>query len=180
MSNDNKELRQRVSMLLDGELNARDNPRLIEKIESDEALREAWARYNLIGQAMRAPAGLVVNDDFARRVNSAIREEPAILAPRGRSAWGSELRQRAIGFAMAASLAVVAVMVGKSVVDHGGELYANLGSAHAVASVDVKNADNLTDAQFDDYLLTHNETAYLAGSAGMLPYVRSVSAGGYR
>ena len=176
MSDHDKDLKLRVSMLLDGELEGRDNPRLIERIESDESLKQAWARYNLIGQVMRTPGGLLADEDFARRISSAVEEEPAILAPRCRSASNPEVRQRVVGFALAASLAAVALMVGKSVIDHGGELYANLASTQSVATV-TTGSDTVADAQFSDYLLTHNETAYQAGSAGMLPYVRSVSSG---
>ena len=57
MADRDKELKLRLSMLLDGELDGRDNPRLIERIEHDEDLKQTWARYNLIGQAMRKPAG---------------------------------------------------------------------------------------------------------------------------
>lgn len=175
MADRERELKLRLSMLLDGELDGRDNPRLIERIESDERLREAWTRYHLIGQAMRAPQGLSVGDDFARRVRQAIDREPTVLAPRARPGSSTEGRQRIVGFALAASLAAVALMVGKSVMDHGGELYSNLVSTQVAATV--PPSDSVADSQFSDYLLTHNETAYLVGSAGMLPYVRSVSYG---
>jgi sigma-E factor negative regulatory protein RseA len=173
MADRDKELKLRLSMLLDGELDGRDNPRLIERIEHDEDLKQTWARYNLIGQAMRSPRGLMVDDEFARRISSAIEKEPTVLAPRRGIGSSSERRQRVVGFALAASLAGVALMVGKSVVDHGGELVANLGSGQAVAMAPAN--EKVAEAQFNDYLLSHNETAYLAGSAGMLPYVRSVS-----
>lgn len=173
MSDRDKELKLRLSMLLDGELDGRDNPRLIERIEHEEELKQTWSRYNLIGQAMRSPRGMMVDDEFSRRISAAIEKEPTVLAPRRAGGPGSERRQRVVGFALAASLAGVALMVGKSVMDHGGDLVANLGSQQTVAMAPAN--DTASDGQFNDYLLSHNETAYMAGSAGMLPYVRSVS-----
>lgn len=175
MSNEKKDLYQKLSMLVDAELDGHHNGRLLEQIENDDQLRAAWSRYNMIGQAMRSPRGLLVDRDFASRVSFAISEEPTVLAPRRLPKAALTRRHRIATFALAASLAGVAVLIGKSLTKNAGDF--------SVASIDAKapqSAENPADTQFNDYLLMHNETAYLAGSAGMLPYVRIVSYGADR
>jgi sigma-E factor negative regulatory protein RseA len=179
MTEPNKEMKMRLSLLLDGELHARDNPRLLDKIETDAELKAAWGRYHLIGDVMRASGRVAVDQDFAARVSAAVRAEPTALAPKRSSKAPGDLRSRIAHFALAASLAAAAVLVGKSLTDHAGELNAG---PQAVAQAPVgqptpQAVENTAEARFNDYLLMHNETAYLAGSAGMLPYARLVGSG---
>ena len=179
MSHLDKDLKWRLSMLHDSELDGHGNPRLLDRLEGDRKLQMSWARYHLIGQVMRSPGAMLADADFAARVSAAIRDEPTILSPGCKPARSDSLRHRVVTFALAASLAGVAVMIGKSLNDHAGNFVATATQQHAVASVGVKGSEaieNMADAQFNDYLLMHSETATMAGSAGMLPYVRLVSA----
>jgi len=181
MTNENKDLRQRISLLLDAELDGRDNPVLLDKLERDEELKATWQRYHLIGQVMRSPGGMLADADFAARVSALIQDEPTVMAPRWNALRAeSTTRRKVVTFALAASLASVAVLIGKSLTDNAGDFYALSAKPQAVASIDsnsVESGKKMADEQFNDYLLMHNETAYMAGSAGMMPYVRLVSAG---
>jgi sigma-E factor negative regulatory protein RseA len=179
MTDQNKEMKMRLSMLLDGELRAGDNPRLLDKIENEDELKSVWGRYHLIGEVMRGSEGLLADREFAARVSAAVREAPTALAP-GRAKSGASSRQRLVHLAMAATLAAVAVFVGKSLNDNAEGLSGAAQVADASRAQDrdgPAQADKAAEAQFNDYLLMHNETAYLAGSAGMLPYVRLMGAG---
>ncbi|MDD5035022.1 MAG: sigma-E factor negative regulatory protein [Methylococcaceae bacterium] len=164
----------RISLLLDSELDGRDNPRLIDRLEEDESLKEAWARYNLVGDVMRGPGRYVASRDFAAKVSAAIAEEPTVLAPKTAS-HKSTARRRAANLALAASLAAVAVLVGRSLNDHAEALQTaatQRQSASELALNATEGLENQAEAQFNDYLTMHNETAYMAGSAGVMPYVR--------
>jgi sigma-E factor negative regulatory protein RseA len=181
MMDEHKGIRQKLSMLLDAELDWRDNPRLLDRLESEEEFRAVWAHYHLIGQVIRSPGGLLADADFAARVSAMIRDEPTVLAPRQESrAVETAGRHKVATLAMAASLVAVAVLIGKSLTDHSGDFYASSMQSQVIAAADSKSAESvekMAEAQFNDYLLVHNESAYLAGSAGMLPYVRLVSSG---
>jgi sigma-E factor negative regulatory protein RseA len=168
MSDD--DLRQKLSLLLDGELSKSESMALMTRIETDAVLRRQWHRYCLVSEVLRSGKILPVDDGFVDRVRAALADEPTILAPRPEK---HRYREKAVTAAIAASLAVVAVLVGKSVSEyspvHGPEVLAQTelgGSGDAHAAVDPK---------FQDYLVTHSETAYLAGAPGMLPYARLVT-----
>jgi sigma-E factor negative regulatory protein RseA len=174
MTDQDKELRMRISLLMDSDLDGRDNPRLIERLESDEELKATWARYNLIGDYMRSPQGALADSDFAKKVSAAISEEPTILSPKSFRTENS-LKPKIISVSLAASLALVAIMIGKSMNDHS-EVFINANAGKDASSqvANISEKDNQADSQFNDYLVMHNETASMAGSAGMLPYVRLV------
>ncbi len=87
------------------------------------------------------------------------------------------MRPGVVSLGLAASLMVAAVLVGKSVNDHSDFFQAasyGKPSQIQVASKRIEPVESQADSQFNDYLVMHNETAYMAGSAGMLPYVRLV------
>lgn len=71
-------MRQRLSALLDGELEAVESGTLLTDIRHDEGLRTAWSEYQLIGDALRGKPSLAT--DMTAKVMAAIRDEPATLA----------------------------------------------------------------------------------------------------
>ena len=180
MTDQDKELRMRISMLMDSDLDGRDNPRLIDGIKSNPELKSTWARYSLIGDVMRTSGPvLLAGQGFAAKVSAIIAEEPTVFAPKALKP-AINLRSSIVTLGLAASLAMVAILVGKSVNDHADVFQtasnSQTGTSQAVAKSS-DQADNLAESQFNDYLVMHNETAYMAGSAAMLPYVRVIGSG---
>ncbi len=180
MTDQEKDLRMRMSMLMDSDFDGRDNHRLIDAIESDAELKATWARYSQIGDVIRSSAsGQMADKNFATKVSAVIAQEPTILAPKKLKALPNKrLSMATIG--LAASLAMVAVIVGKSVNDHAEVFHtASYSQTHSnlMAAKYGNQVENQADSQFNDYLVMHNETAYMAGSAAMLPYVRVVGSG---
>lgn len=171
MTDQDKELRMRISMLMDSNLDPRDNPRLIERLETDAELKATWARYSLIGDYLRSPQGIVADKDFASRVSLALAEEPTILAPRAIKSPRKPASAKVISLSLAASLAVMAIVVGKSLNDHVDVIQTANNDKAATTSL-AENHAGENESRFNDYLVMHNETASMAGSAGMLPYVR--------
>ena len=174
MTDQDKELRMRISLLMDSDLDGRDNPRLIDRMEGDMELKATWARYCLIGDVMRSSHAPLPDKDFSARISAAIAEEPTILAPSSLHTKFT-VRPRIVSLGLAASLAVAAVLVGKSMNDHADVFQVASHDKPPQTQVADKTGgavENQADSQFNDYLVMHNETAYMAGSAGMLPYVR--------
>jgi sigma-E factor negative regulatory protein RseA len=163
-------LAEKLSLLLDGELDKEESLKLLDLIETDAEAGKRWRRYCLIREALRSTGGLLPDGRFVERVGVALADEPTILAPPKHKI---RIREKAVTAALAASLAMVAVLVGKSLTD-----YVPPGSSNLLAQVQLgPNSTELVpvDPDFQDYLVLHNETAYLAGAQGMLPYVRLVS-----
>ncbi len=165
----------RISRLLDSDLNGRECSRLIDKLEEDAELKAAWARYSLIGDVMRSAGGQLADRGFVEKVRARVAEEPTVLAPRLQKSSLSA-RRSLISLGLAASLAVVAIVVGKSVNEHVDVFQTASLDQQSQGRILAGASETQADSRFNDYLVMHNESAYMAGSAGMLPYVRLVGA----
>lgn len=96
-----------LSALMDGELSAGEQARVLVRLQADPALRRRWARFHAVRAALTTGAA-PMSLDFAERVGRARLREP-IAPPPGRERAGlrSWLRPAA-GLAIAASVALVA------------------------------------------------------------------------
>lgn len=196
---------EKISMLMDDELPDHETANLIEGIEHDEWLKQCWERYHLIGDALKNNLPDMVHQDLAGRVSQALNAEQVHnLSPikRRRSAPG--FMKPAVGLALAASLAAVAVMV---VPWRSGPVTPQAGQPQASLSLPVQGDDLAVGSRMVsdrmapqqppavatvpaatvaaheikvepvlyDYLLDHNEYTDAASvQSTMLPYVRIV------
>lgn len=105
-----------LSAWIDGELDERDCHAVLDRLRSDDALREQFDSIHWVGDALRshevAAGGL---PGLARRVSQALQDEPALLAPRAmpsRSLLSAQALRRhaATGVTLAAAAAVLAVV----------------------------------------------------------------------
>lgn len=164
---------ENLSALLDDALGYTETRKLWKQLESDTELQKQWDRYNRISQMLSQKSGILPDGEFRNRISAAIAAEPTVLAP---GAVRNRLKEKVISTALAASLAVTAVIVGKSMLNPAG-----LDGRLLVAEVrhePVPSAASIAevDPDFQNYLVLHNETAYLAGAQGLIPYARVVSA----
>jgi sigma-E factor negative regulatory protein RseA len=98
-----------VSTLMDGELNVDEASRQIVLLKSDEALRERWDTYHLIGDAIRGSAA--GRPGFASRVSERLAQEPTVLAPPATTRPPVLVRKvQSYFLPIAASVAAVAVV----------------------------------------------------------------------
>ena len=174
MTDQETELRQRISMLMDSDFEGRDYSRLLDRLDNESELKATWARYHMIGDVLRSAGKPVADASFSAKISTMLAEEPTILAPKTLNR-GLTARPSIVSLALAASLTAVAILVGKSMSDHGDVFQAasrgGLMSSQVALNA-AEPAESQADSRFNDYLVMHNETAYMAGSAGMLPYVR--------
>ncbi len=174
---------ERLSALVDGELDPWDAGRLISRLHDAPELRAQWGRYHLMGDVLRKNVTGGVPVDLAARVSAALEQEPTVLAP-PRSRRAHELGKRAIGFALAASVSAVAILA----IQHpGGEelpLVTPLAEAPApvapvvpfrVGTVVADSEESRPDPRLGPYIVNHNEYSAASGMHGMIPYARLVS-----
>ena len=108
-----EESASQLSAMFDGELSAAECELLSRRLARDEALRSRWARYALVGAAMRSEPIATVSGGFARRVGTAIDRGTAgaeASSPQG----FRRLRTVALGGSLAAGVAVIAVFLLRS------------------------------------------------------------------
>lgn len=121
---------EQLSALVDGALDARQGRELLARLGAQDGLRGRWARYHLIGDALRGELAGAAALGVAARVRERLADEPVVLAPararlRQRAAW---LRP-ALGLAAAASFgAAVVVLMPRLETPTAGPGVATVGS----------------------------------------------------
>lgn len=139
-------MKEKLSALMDGELDGQHADRAIKAITEEEELKQVWDAYHLIGDAMRANSHVAVN--VRQQVAERLAAEPTVLAPRR---WFAPVRKRRAGaVALAASVSFAAV-VGWQQLSHGNGTATLVDHGVPVAAVQPAQ-------QHDDlYLAAHQE-----------------------
>lgn len=166
--------RERVSALMDGELDSDQGPGF-ERVLKDEAAAECWRDYHLIGDVMRGEAAL--SGAFAARVSTALAAEPTVLAP-PRSRSVGTARARTFALSAAASAAGLAVVVWLAMQGISGPSTAPLASGtQAVQPSAVASSDGQEGAkalsEVSEYVAAHQEYSPTAAMPGVASYVRT-------
>jgi sigma-E factor negative regulatory protein RseA len=178
-------MKEQISALMDGELDAKATADLLRSLPADVDLRCSWEHWHLIRASLHqdldvlAPAGLVA------AVADRLQDEPTVLAPRrrqflpDRSQWSRWIS----GAAIAASVAAVSV-VGMRMLNEipaiaPAELLAH--NARPVSGSLMRASDEKWDTpnakvrnDLNQYLVEHSEFNPAARMNGMMSYVRIV------
>jgi len=167
-----EKLHEQLSALVDDELEAGEQALLLRQLGADPALHERLARYQLISDTMQSHLPPQLDIGFHKSIQAALQDEPAVYVEKSRL---TGLLKPLAGFAVAASVAVVAVLSLQSI--HGDTPVPAVASAPATqdylrAEIEARPASAVrTPQRLDAYVVNHNEYAV---NRGMLPYVRLV------
>jgi sigma-E factor negative regulatory protein RseA len=157
-------MNERLSELMDGELDDRSAAEVIQALGSDREAVRAWRTYQLISDAMRESR--LLSADFAARFSERLAQEPTVFAPR---ALHTEQRKW-VALSAAASVAAVALVAWVAFAPQP-----EIKTAAPVAQADPKPNIVPLPSAANDYLLAHQGFSPRLSLQGMAPYVRTVS-----
>lgn len=178
----NKDINQKISQFLDGELDHAAIDSLLLEIKKNPELKNKINRYQMMTQALSPEQGIDIRVDFLTNIKQQIESEPHYLLPK------QATNKRTVGFwqktsfAVAASVACVAVVISQQ---SGVQINK---MPQQLASVEVQSieqpvqvvADNKQPSQHERlkaYLQAHNDDLYTHGSAYIHPLASTVSYG---
>jgi len=170
---------QRLSCLLDGELDEHECRALIAGLRDDKEAGHKWALFNCVGDAMRsADVASWHSDQFVARVSAALEREPTVLAPAAlppRSAARRWLLPGAGAVAAAAVLIAIGLPSRQAV---SPETMAARTPATPTPTVAAVQGPVLIDRspQLERYLAAHRELAEPTLMPNSTPYVRTSGA----
>jgi len=147
MSDLNKE---KMSSLLDNELNYSQTMDVMAALDADDALQKKFDRYALIREALNEEV-VVQQDSFLKSIQDTLKTEPTVLAP----SRGKQENKKYIAVALAASVAIFSVVI----FDMG--LFANTSPVqHTISSADIEDAQMLAleELQREDEALSEKPT----------------------
>lgn len=171
-------MKEKLSALIDGELQGSDCRAHLGRLRTDTELRRAWDAYHLIGDALRGH----VSPDLTDRVVVRLREEPTVLAPQPKMTAA----RRLAWYAMSAAASVAAVTLVVLTASYGWRAEPQLaaGPETGVSGPVTTVAAGLpaTDAkplvigvEVENYLLAHQPYSHTSAMQGIAPYARTVA-----
>jgi sigma-E factor negative regulatory protein RseA len=161
-------MKDRISQLMDGELDERSAADTIKACGQGAEALETWRTYHLISDAMRDSR--VLSAGFSLRIAQRLEAEPTVLAPQRRRAESRTW----FAASAAASFAAVGLVGWLAFAPQPVNAPTPVAQApvvrpqEALALVPPPSATN-------DYLLAHQGFSPRVSFQGMAPYVRSVS-----
>ncbi|MFV1996832.1 MAG: sigma-E factor negative regulatory protein [Acidiferrobacterales bacterium] len=173
-------MKEKLSALLDGELETSELAQTVKQIANEPPMRETWGRYHLIRDVMRRQLDSLAPPGLADTISLRLQSEPSILVPRRRSDFKANATRWVAGVAVAASVAAVAIV--------GVRWFApNQSNVPQLVAQSVESADYLRssgirwqavskDVEHDlnMFLVQHSEFAPTTGMNGVMSYVRFV------
>ncbi len=185
---------ERVSALIDNEVSEFEVKQILNEMLKDDSQRQVWQRYHMIRDAIQGNLPVSMKASFASDVMSRVYADDAETdgVEAGISKPSSKWRRSAYGSALAASLALMAVMVYQYIPVPTETAVAPVAFAtppsptspvQSVALEDTQSAFAKSDYAAAQQIHSTNNTAlssYLvnhaeyAGSQAMIPYARIV------
>ena len=152
-------MNEKMSALMDGELDHDQARSVIKSLGSDDASRDHWDVYHLIGEMLRGDAAerTPSHKDSTAAIFAALAAEPTVLAP---AMFKRPVEHRArIALAMAASVATISAIGVVALKQQGGQV-APVQLVQQVAPQPVaanKVAPSGAEVRVNDYLVVHRQ-----------------------
>jgi sigma-E factor negative regulatory protein RseA len=164
---------ERISELMDGELEAREAQRQLVRIKQDQELAHCWSTFHLIGDALRGERPLA--REISSQVSMLLANEPTVLAPRSFAAR----RTATYAVSVAASLSAVALVAWIAFFNNPLAPQPEVAKAPPAPPPAPAVSDQLasvpSEGQMNEYLIAHQEFSPSTAIQGLAPYIRSVS-----
>lgn len=168
-------MKNKISALMDGELDNEDIAGTIAQIKKTEDLRNEWAMYHLIRDTLRQSEISLI--DITSYVRKKLAIEPTVLAPSPPKEHKGKVFAFAVAASMVTAVAAVAWMGGQTMnqpldpVTHKEALQAAVKTEPTPSRIISTSAI----IQLNDYLLAHDEFSSRTTIRGVTPYIRTVA-----
>lgn len=167
---------EELSSLIDAELPSDRRRFMLRRLSVDADLGHAWERYHLIGDCLRqritAPADAGLRERIAAEITRQPSSKNSINRPGRVRDWVS-------GAAVAASLALsLSLVLIRPDVDPGAADPVVLSARSAGAESLAPSAASISEAEFEAYLIRHNNALRESGLEGFAPFVDLVTSAG--
>ncbi|WP_150049859.1 MULTISPECIES: sigma-E factor negative regulatory protein [Methylomonas] len=160
-------LKERLSLMLDDELDAESAASLLATVSRDKDLQAKLQRYSMISQALKENSYAVADAGFAAKVAEQLKSEPVYFLPQKRLV---ALPKKA-AVAVAASVAMVVIgWASLSILPYQSNPF---NSVSRVAQVNLPAAQS--NARFKEYLQAHDNVWYVNDAVANPSHARLAS-----
>ena len=185
----NKEKQEELSTLVDGEHD--NNKQVLDHLLIDESMKDKWKRYHMIGDCLRGYLPKKINNSFLESIKKSITAEPKTPFHHKTLKFDKE---PLIGFAIAASVAIFAVLgiqqfdttsieptnsivhMQEEIIDPHLNTFSFPDEYISSASIDESNEHEfLSNKRLNNYLINHSQYRSNVKMNSILPYARIVN-----
>ena len=171
----------RISALIDGELDERQAREEFSRIKQNDELRERWDTFHLIRDTMRGECHLSTR--LGVRLSESLAQEPTVLAPHRNAAKHARTYVLSIAASVAAVGVVAWVALSTNPFNPPGNMPQQVAKGPVPAAIPVSTVHppvvvvpNLpSGGNMNEYLLAHQEFSPSTAIQGVVPYIRTVS-----
>ncbi len=178
----NDVIKEQLSALLDDELPATERALLLQRLAQDNELRDQFARYQLIQDAIGKHLPSQVDMDLSARIQSALQHDTSYAASVSKPvSFTSRTVKTLSGLAIAASVAVISVLGAQRLflVTDDAKID-NLKNDSLLIAKQYRKTDGMRWTQIrnevgnrlNGYLVNHREMTSSTSIQGMMNYVR--------
>ena len=186
MKKQNQEI---LSTLIDDELT--NNKEILDNLISNEEMKDTWARFHLIGDCLRGNLPKKIDRNFSSNLKKIIANEPSLFFPNKNYKL---VKEPIIGFAIAASVAIFAVLgiqqfdttsieptnsivhMQEEIIDPHLNTFSFPDEYISSASIDESNEHEfLSNKRLNNYLINHSQYRSNVKMNSILPYARIVN-----
>lgn len=153
----NEAIRMQLSAFVDGELPENEAELLLRRLSQDAELRQHVAEYMAIGRAIRGDTQVAGIDGLRDRVAATIDEAPSHDEAVDAVPAGNRMIRPLLGFAIAATVAVVAIFGLQRMTAIDGQA-PQIAASQESSSYTEPPGDTLEDALLREFRRTHNES----------------------
>ncbi len=186
----NTEIDQKISQFLDGEMDHADLDHFLFKMKQDPDLKKKMTRYQLTGHVLRSDDVPLLKDDFLQKVNQELENDPIHFLPDREAKKRQSTLWYKTSAAIAASLALMAVVLNQQALDNSIPTTQNLVQTETIslaqtvtpvrqiAPVHKKVVEQPSQHErLKAYLQAHSDDIYTHGSVNYHPHARVASFG---
>jgi len=158
-------MKQRISVLMDGELFEDEAESLLDQIKRGSDVDNDWEIYHLIGDVLRQPEHIHCGQSPV--IRNRMEGEPVVFAPRVRAV---KQKMRSIALSAAASLSAVGVVAWMTL-----QISPEVAPQFAMQQTAFRPASMKIKPDANDYLMAHQELSPSSDLNGGASFIRTVS-----
>lgn len=177
-------MNEKISSLIDDE-QVLDKP-LLDSLSNDAEVKSKWARYNRVSDILNGHEHHKVDANWFTDLSAKLDSEPTVLAPRISTSFTKKAAKQMTGFAVAASVAMLAIFGVQQMQVSQLESTTNVASVNnaninlaQLSSSDIKpvtlRLNKAKESRLSGYLVNHYEYSMTGKMQGVMPYMRIVS-----
>lgn len=176
----NEKINEQLSAMFDDELDQYEHELLIRRLKQEDGLKSSWARYQLIGDAMRNNITALSVSDLRAAIRQQIEKEQVVSTLKPKTTINTRMIKPVAGMAIAASVAAMAIIGLQNLGQNESPVSDVPRLAQAPSAAPLQRVSGTrwnrqqpeTEMRLNGYLVNHSEYTSNISLQGMINYAR--------